>query len=51
LYRHRTQQIDELRTVLDSWSLVDIEVLASSIGRLVASFDEVRARRSEAFRD
>lgn len=51
LYRHRAQQIDELRTVLDSWSLVDIEVLASSIGRLVASFDEVRARRSEAFRD
>lgn len=51
LYRHRAQQIDELRTVLDSWSLVDIEVLASFIGRLVASFDEVRARRSEAFRD
>ena len=51
LYRHRTQQIDGLRTVLDSWSLVDIEVLASSIGRLVASLDEARARRSAAFRD
>lgn len=51
LYRHRTQQIDGLRTVLDSWSLVDIEALASSIGRLVVSFDEARARRSAAFRD
>ncbi|HEY5841403.1 MAG TPA: MFS transporter [Mycobacterium sp.] len=39
LYRHRTHKIDGLRQVLDSWSAADIEVLASSIGRLVASID------------
>ena len=42
LYRHRTHKIDELRRVLDSWTPADIEVLVSSIGRLVASIDTTR---------
>ena len=44
---HRTHKIDGLRQVLDSWSTTDIEVLVSSIGRLVASIDD-DGRHSEA---
>ncbi len=43
LYRHRTQKIGGLREVLEAWTPADIEVLGSSISRLVASIDATRS--------
>ena len=48
LYRHRTEKIDGLRDALGSWPAEDLEVLSSSIARLVSAIDDARARQTAA---